>query len=252
MREQKGLFLIVGLAGVCLLCQIAAIMLLCKKETGPEAEEIATVSNVSSAPSREDESHTIKRQYRKLRQLRSQEDFLEFTDRELKFYECLKKNELPIDSFISFDMNKPDFLEKAAKCQTQREEWLQKNMEEAEQFIEGEDLSCLTEEEQELLINHLEDRRLWAKIAYDDSVDMETKMMAFKVCLDVHQEIATICRKLFDANYGEAYKQYQRLSQEADVGHPGNYTNRWWINTTVVDVQGEDGKDQNYRVKLFE
>ena len=48
------------------------------------------------------------------------------------------------------------------------------------------------------------------------------------------------------------YKQYQRLSEEADVGHTGNYTTRWWINKTMAHVQGEDGKVQNYRIKLFE
>ncbi len=201
-------------------------------------------------------SRQLERKYRKLIRLEGQEDFLKFTANEMEIAKLFKFEDRHrygqyYTATIGIDVEKPELLSKARKLIIKREETMQKCMEELEAFFAKADLSCLTDDEYSMFSKYVSDRRKWAEIAYDDSVDNETKLEACKTWADVSQPIKQIVEKIYKTQYGNAFERYNSVFENIGLRKINVYTNPWWINRTSASYRDADGKWHTLRVKLF-
>ena len=255
--KQAGSVLI-----LCLVCQITALWLLHSSDNAaqvPDGKTDAAIEEtvaMNTEASAQNTSRQLERKYRTLRRMESREEFLKFTANEMEIAKLFKFDGSRgygqyYTATIGIDVDDPDLLEKARKQISKREEWLQKYMDELEAFIAEADFSCLTEDEYSMFQKYVNDRRRWAEIAYDDSVDNETKLEACKAWADVFQQIHRIAEKIYKAQYGDAFERYSAEFEGIGIRKIVSYTNPWWINRTVASYRDADGKRHNLRVKLF-
>ena len=261
--EDKSFTRLAGLILLlCLICQIAALRLLRSSDDAaqvPDGKTDAAIEEVAAKnadASAQKASQLLERKYKALRRMESREEFLKFTANEMEIAKLFKYDDSHRHSqyytaIIGIDVDDPELLEKARKQMSKREEWLQKYMDELEAFVADADLSCLTEDECSMFQKYVNDRRRWAEIAYDDSVDNETKLEACKAWADVFQQILRIAEKIYKAQYGDAFERYSAEYEGIGIRKVFSYTNRWWINRTDASYSDADGKRHHLRVKLF-
>ena len=176
---------------------------------------------------------------------------------ELQMGEAIRKNDLPFDSWLTVDTTKANWREKKDKLLENRRKWLADAMEKLEKYLEEEDFSSLSQEEYTKLLEYRDALRQWAEIAYDDNVDLETKIAACKRWSNYNSyhnnhAMYEIASKQFNAVYGDIYKQYETLYNRSGLEEIISLTNPNLINRTSVSVRDADGKQHHYRVKLFE
>ena len=191
-------------------------------------------------------------QYQKLRKLESQADFLEFTRDELALAKAFKEKGAYFDCFLNVNMDRPDLLEHVTQLRRHQEDVLQHELALLEDYIEQEDFSDLTEGEFNTLMDYVEDRQKWAQIAYDASVDINTKVAVCKSCFEPWAQVWQILNRHFEAVHGSAYRDFEEAYDNSGLEQIFTYTNPWWINRTAVSYRDETGQQHCFRIKLFE
>ena len=262
MNDKSFIKLAVFMLVFCLVCQIIAMRLLNHSKL---ATNLETGMAVGEKPSQEADSSSEKnvsrqldRQNKKLIKLDNQEDFLRFTSNEMEVAKLFKidregSHYQYYTATMGIDINHPDLQEAVRKLINKREEFLQKDLDELEAFVAEADLSCLTDEEYDLFTQYLDDRREWARIAYDDSVDNETKLEVCKAWAEVDRsgKIRLLTEKIYQTQYGDVYDEYMAEYNAINIDQLRSYTNPWWINRTVAWYKDADGNRRTLRVKLF-
>lgn len=262
-HRHTFVFIAVVIVLLCLVCQIHAIRLLMtpSQDATPSKSPKMTMSETAQPIVIEQEAAVSKHtdgsshQNRKLKKLDALEEFMSYSASELQMGEAIRKNDLPFDSWLTVDTTKANWREKKDKLLENRRKWLADAMEKLEKYMEEEDFSALSQEEYAKLLEYRDALRQWAEIAYDDNVDLETKIAACKRWSNYNSyrnnhAMYEIASKQFNAVYGDIYKQYETLYNRS--GLDNSHTNPNWINRTMVSVRDADGKQHHYRVKLFE
>ena len=262
MKDKSFIKLAILILLLCLICQIATIRLLHSSNNttqmpdGKTEAAIKEAAAITTKASAQKTSRQLERKYKALRRMESREEFLKFTANEMEVAKLFKYDESNrhgqyYTATIGIDIDAPELLEKARKQIFKREEWMQIYLREMEEFVADADLSILTEDEYKVFNKFVNDRRRWAEIAYDDSVDNETKLEACKAWADVFGQIRRIADKIYKAQYGDAFERYSAEFEGIGIRQIISYTNPWWINRTTAIYTDADGKRHHFRVKLF-
>lgn len=260
-HRHTFVFIAVVLALLCLICQIHAIRLLMKQsQKNPLSKSTEPpVLSIEKEQETTIENHTDKTSHRsrKLEKLDALEDFMAYSASELQMGEAIRKNDLPFDSWLIVDTTKANWREKKDKLLENRRKWLADAMEKLEKYMEEEDFSALSQEEYAKLLEYRDALRQWTEIAYDDNVDLETKIAACKRWSNYNSyhnnhAMYEIASKQFNAVYGDIYKQYETLYNRSGLEEIISLTNPNLINRTSVSVRDADGKRHHYCVKLYD
>ena len=262
-HRHTFVFIAVIMVLLCLFCQIHAIRLLMTPSLDATPSETLDLSADETAQpvAGEQEAAVSKHadhgshQNRKLKKLDVLEDFISYSASELQMAEEIRKNKLPLDSYLVVDTTKANWCEKKDKLLTDRRKWLADSMETLEKYFEEEDFSALSQDEYAKLLEYRDALRQWSEIAYRDDVDLETKIAAFKRWHDSNDnnlEIHNIARNQFNSKYGDIYTKYEMLYNHSGINEILSRTNPNWINRTMTTVRDADGKQHHYRVKLYE
>ena len=259
MESAKNYVTIVVLLLLCLICQICAFRMQHAPSAGDAPTSMTTppspmpVLEPSPAPQNSAKmERDLASQYQKLRKLESQADFLEFTRDELALAKAFKEKGAYFDCFLNVNMDRPDLLEHVTQLRRHQEDVLQHELALLEDYIEQEDFSDLTEGEFNTLMDYVEDRQKWAQIAYDASVDIDTKVAVCKSCFEPWAQVWQILNRHFEAVHGSAYRDFEEAYDNSGLEQIFTYTNPWWINRTAVSYRDETGQQHCFRIKLFE
>ena len=259
-HRHTFVFIAVVIVLLCLVCQIHAIrLLMTRPQENPLSESTElSVQSIATEQEATPKKHTDETSHhsRKLKKLYALEDFMAYSASELQMGEAIRKNDLPFDSWLTVDTTKANWREKKDKLLENRRKWLADAMEKLEKYLEEEDFSSLSQEEYTKLLEYRDALRQWAEIAYDDNVDLETKIAACKRWSNYNSyhnnhAMYEIASKQFNAVYGDIYKQYETLYNRSGLEEIISLTNPNLINRTSVSVRDADGKQHHYRVKLF-
>ena len=261
MKSTRNFFAAGILLLLCVICQFCSFCLqrtpsaIVTPSAAQPSPSLAPISGVHPSPTPQNSvraERDLTRQYQKLRKLESQAEFLEFTEGELRLAKAFKANSAYFDMFLRVDMERPDLLEHVMQLRKKHEDRLQDELALLEDYIEQEDFADLTEKEFNILMDYVENRQRWAQIAYDDSVDLETKVAVCKSWYEPWAEIWQILNQHFETVHGSAYRDFKSAYDCSGLEAIIRYTNPWWINRTAVSYLDENQQRHHFRVKLFE
>ena len=260
MKSTRNYVTAAVLLLLCLICQFCAFRLQHTRsaivEPPPQsAAPLTPISDVQPSPTPQNSARAerdLTRQYQKLRKLESQADFLEFSKDELRLAKAFKEKGAYFDCFLQVNMDRPDLLDHVTKLRQDHEKRLQDELALLEDYIAQEDFSDLTEEEFNTLMDYVENRQKWAQIAYDASVDIDTKVEVCKSWHSLWDKVWRITSQHFENVHGSAYRDFKAAYDNSGLEAIISYTNPWWINRDAAHYRDENGQQHHFRIKLFE
>ena len=262
MSNGRTWTLEIGLALLCVCCQLGIWKLLHQKKIFTAGETLAPVlSEATRMPAAETTTAIRKnetavpadalkqeRQYRVLDNLLDQEEFLKFAAEELSFQRMLMETGCEfLVSGVRFYIQPEQGWNAAEERIRRHEEALQ----ELEDFVEGMDFSGLSEEERQVVDDYLDWRRQWAEVIYDPTVSPEEKLAVAKQCsVELRQNaINILLREFRSSEPWKALEKYNQLSYKLRFEAIHRYM--YPPSRIGMDYTDAEGIRHCYSVKLF-